>query len=142
MANGGWYGTEDEWAQLEAPLIKLDPIIDAFAVATGLTVSKNLKDWPERSMRWGSDISCLIQIYLADKATLTWNIWLCCSRDVQGERFLRKEFLVEKKPITAFQDELSTLLKVGHERLSDWCKHPETLVFATKLQSWSPGKPS
>jgi hypothetical protein len=138
VANGGWYGTKEEWAQIEKPLITLDPVIKEFAMRAGLTVTKNLKDWPERSMRWGSEISCLIQIYLADKDALTWNIWLCCTRDIQGERFWRREFLVEKRPIEVFQDRLPKLLWVGHERLIDWSNHPETLEFATKLGTWTP----
>jgi hypothetical protein len=138
MANGGWYGTKEEWARIENPLITIDPVIEEFATSAGLTVTKNLKDWPERSMRWGSGISCLIQIYLADQEALTWNIWLCCMRDAQGKRFWRRDFLIEKKPIGAFQGELPKLLRVGHERLIDWSNHPEALEFATKLGAWSP----
>ena len=133
MANGGWYGTEEEWAQIESPLITIDPVIEKFAASAGLAVTKNVKDWPGRSMRWGSDLSCLIQIYLADKAAMTWNIWLCCVRDVQGERFWRREFLIEKKPIAEFQTDLPKLLRVGRERLIEWSNHPEALEFATKL---------
>jgi hypothetical protein len=135
MANGGWYGSEEEWKWLEAPLIELDPAIEAFAARTGLAVTKNLKDWPERSIRWGSDISCLIQIYLADKGALTWNLWLCCTRDVLGERFWRKGFLVKERPIGDFHGELPKLLSVGHERLIDWSNHPQKLEFATRLST-------
>jgi hypothetical protein len=138
MANGGWYGTKEEWARIEAPLVSLDPEIEAFALSAGLRVQKNHKDWPERSMEWGSEIRCLIQIYLADEKSITWNIWLCCSRDRQGERFWRREFLVENRPIGAFRDEVPHLLKVGRDRLIDWCNHPETLEFVTKLGGWTP----
>lgn len=139
MANGGWHGTKEEWTRIESPLIAIDPVIAEFARCASLTVTKNLKDWPERSMRWGSKISCLIQIYLADEETISWNIWLCCTRDANGERFWRREFLVEKKPLEAFQHELPNLLKAGHERLIDWANHPETLQFATKLGTWRSG---
>jgi hypothetical protein len=135
MANGGWYGTKEEWARIEAPLLALDQMIEAFARSADLTVEKNHKDWPGRAMEWGSEIRCLLQIYLADENSITWNIWLCCSRDAQGERFWRQEFLVEKKPLEAFRDELPALLNIGREQLIEWSNHPESLNFAPKLRS-------
>ncbi len=51
MANGGWYGTPEEWKRIERPLLDLDPAIAEFARKIGLTVSKNPKDEPERSLQ-------------------------------------------------------------------------------------------
>ena len=52
MANEGWHGTQEEWGRIERPLLELDPVIDDFAKRARLAVTKNLKDWPERSLRW------------------------------------------------------------------------------------------
>ena len=131
MANGGWFGTIEEWDRLEALLIDLDPVIDAFAQRVGLTVTKNQKEWPERSMRWVTSVNCRIQIYLADRDAMTWNIWLCCTRDEGNKRFWRQEFLVEKKPVAEFKRELFDLLESGRARLIEWSNHPESLTFLT-----------
>jgi hypothetical protein len=60
VGNGGWYGTNEEWNRIEAPLKLLDSELDRFARKHRLRVTKNLEDWPERSLVWGNDVRCLI----------------------------------------------------------------------------------
>ena len=50
MANGGWYGTKEEWERIERQLLEIDPIITGFAGDYGLNVTKNHEGCPERSM--------------------------------------------------------------------------------------------
>jgi hypothetical protein len=135
MANGGWYGTREEWDRIEGPLLELDPLIDDFARTANLAVTKNLKDLPERSLQWGKDIRCLIQVYLEDQTALTWNIWICCSNDRDGKRYWKTEFLVKQKTCRDFQDRLPSLLEEGRARLVEWSRHPEALELATTLSS-------
>lgn len=59
MANGGWYDSKEEWQRIEAPLLEVDSIFEVFAAENGLAVSKNHKDWPERSIEWGQGVRCL-----------------------------------------------------------------------------------
>jgi len=135
MANGGWYGTKEKWKRLEGPLVEIDPVIDEFAQKIGVPVTKNFKDLPGRSIEWGGEIRCLIQIYLANEKELTWNIWICCSHDRDGSRYWKREFLIENKPIEDFSDRLPDLFAEGRARLINWSRHPENLEFATKLRS-------
>jgi len=137
MGNRGWHGTREEWSRIEGPLLELDPIIDDFASKASLTVTKNLKDCPERSMRWGNSISCLIQIYLEDPQNITWNIWICCSSDNSNKRYWKRKFLIEKKVASDFKDRLPELLAEGRAHLIEWSDHPETLEFATVLDQHS-----
>lgn len=133
MANGGWYGTREEWDRIEGPLLELDPIIDDFGKVAGLVVTKNLKDWPERSLKWGEDIRCLVQIYLADATSLNWNIWICCSQDREGKRYWKRDFLVKEKTCEDFKNRLPSLLAEGRARLIEWSGQPESLELATNL---------
>ena len=133
MANGGWYGTQDEWERLEAPLIGLDAIIDDFAAARPVLLTKNSKGWPERSLRWYQSPSCLMQLYLADEREITWNLWLCCSQDRGADRYWRREFLIEGLPAASFSENLASLLETGYDRLNSWHAQPEGFEFATKL---------
>ena len=144
MANGGWYGTEEEWDQVEAPLIEIDNIINEFSEEFNLKLSKNLKDYPERSMLWmNNGIRCLIQIYAANLEDLTWNVWLCASedRDVghlwwkSKERYWKKELLVEEKLMFDFKNDLSSQLRKGKVKLNLWCETPENFQLAVKIQA-------
>src|ERR1700722_9853481 len=102
MANGGWYGTKEEWNRIEAPLLEIDPIVSDFAEKFGLTVRKNNKDWPERSLVWGDGVHCLIQIYLVDQKLLTFNLWLCVSQDRENKRYWKQEFSIKEKTMNDF----------------------------------------
>jgi hypothetical protein len=67
MANGSYWHTEAEWQRVEGPLLQLDPTLSEFAESFGLQVTKNHKDWPERSIVWGESIRLHIQVYLASR---------------------------------------------------------------------------
>ncbi|HEV7352183.1 MAG TPA: hypothetical protein VGN74_03540 [Brevundimonas sp.] len=135
MANGGWYGTQEEWVRLEAPLLELDPVIAAFADEHSLALSKNHKDWPERSIRWGANPSCLIQLYLADSNLVLWHLWLCCAEDRGSERFWRQDRLVDGQQMPDFGPHIRNLLDEGRRRLERWRAAPEELEFATRISA-------
>jgi hypothetical protein len=133
MANGGWYGTRAEWERQEAPLLKLDPTISSFADEHSLALARNHKDWPERSLRWGQNPSCLMQLYLADADALTWHLWLCCTEDRGRDRFWRQERLIDGEHISTFAPRISSLLREGYLRLEEWKAAPDQLEFATRI---------
>ena len=133
MANGGWYGTSEEWRRREAPLVAIDPVLENFAAAHGLRLSKNHKETPERSIAWGNNPRCLIQIYLEDETDLLWNLWLCGSEDRADSRYWRKDFAVNGEPMGAFEERLPRLLENAFDRIEEWRASPDQLEFATKL---------
>ena len=134
MANGGWYGTKDEWERIEGPLLEVDSILDDFASETGMTISKNYKDFPDRSFVWGDDVRCLIQLYLVDEKDLTFNLWLCASQDRGRKRFLKKDTPIKEQRVEQFKDSLAGELRKGHQRLVEWGNNPDNLEFATELE--------
>lgn len=133
MANGGWYGTDEEWDRIEKPLLEIDSIIDDFANDLSLSVSKNYKDCPERSIEWGKEVRCLIQLYLVDEKLLTFNLWLCASQDRGGKRYWKHETSINAKQVFDFKDDLGLLLREGREKLLGWSKDNDQLEFATIL---------
>jgi len=133
MANGGWHGTPEEWERLQEPLLVIDPILERFATMRGLQITRNAKDTPERSIRWGDNPSFLIQLYLESEVGPTWNLWLCCSEDRDDSRYWRRDFAVRAEPIEAFSEQLAGLLETSFSRLLAWGKNPQQLEFATKL---------
>jgi hypothetical protein len=117
----------------EAPLKLLDPELDRFARKHGLTVTKNLKDWPERSLVWGTDVRCLIQVFLVDQSALTLNLCLCAWQDRDGSRFWKNETPRKEERASEMAADLLDLLEAGKCKLDLWSEHPEVFEFATKL---------
>jgi hypothetical protein len=134
MANGGWYGTRDEWDRIEKPLIEVDSILDEFSRDFALHIEKNERDWPSRAFVWANgDVRCLIQLYLADQADLTFNLWLCASLDQNGKRYWKQEMTIKQEPVGQFKAELASYLQQGYQQLQDWSATPANLEYATDL---------
>ena len=133
MANKGWYGTKEEWELLEKPLLDVDSIIEEFAKEFTLAVSKNHKDWPERSIVWGKEVRCLIQLYLVDEKSLTFNLWLCASEDLNNKRYWKHETPIKQKKVPEFRDDLASQLHAGRKKLLDWSNNKDQFEFATRL---------
>ena len=119
MANSGRFGTRSGWERIEKPLLDVDPIIEKFAKEFCLAVSKNHKDWPERSIVWGKGVRCLIQLYLADEKSLTFNLWLCASEDRGNKRYWKQETPIKQKQVSEFKDDLASQLRAGRKKLLD-----------------------
>jgi len=127
----GFHGDQATWETLEMPLRALDGELRAFAERYGVSLSSNSRNWPDRSIVWGSSIRRLIQIYLADKKRAVYSFWICASEDRGSERYWRREFLREAVPIKEIVDHLPKLLEHGRSLLEGWTS--ETLEFATTL---------
>lgn len=131
VANG-FQGSREEWARLEAPLIAIDPTLEAFAIRYGLNLGRNHK-YPERSLKWGAPISRLIQIYIDADEGPTFNLWLCASEDRATERFWKREFLLESASGEDLTDGLESRLTQAYELVSSW--QSNDLEFATHIGS-------
>ena len=127
MANGGWYGTQEEWDKLEEPLLEVDSIINEFADEYNLGVNKNHKDWPGRHFIWGNKARCLIQLFLKDEEQITYTLWLCASQDRDTGRYWKQKKLVDNKKISQFKHQLKDLLVEGKEWLDCMDKKPSQL---------------
>jgi hypothetical protein len=138
MANGGWYGTKEEWDRIEGPIKSLDPMFEQFARKHDLVVTKNLKEWPERSIRWGNNVRCLMQAFLVDKTSLAVNFWICAYEDRGEGRYWKQEMLRQTVQASDLQNEGEKLLETGKRRLDHWSANPEELELATKLAKWTP----
>lgn len=133
MGNGGWYGTQEEWQRIEAPIKTLDPELERFANLHELSITRNHKDWPDRSIVWDTGTRCLIQLYLADAETLDINLWICASQDRGRDRYWKREFLCEGATIGDVTHQLPELLNVAKAKLDEWAADPRQLEFATKI---------
>ena len=133
MASGGHWHSRTEWDRVEAPLLQLDSVLASFASRFKLELTKNRKDWPDRSLQWNDGVRRLIQIYLADEHALTFNLWVCASQDREGKRFWKQDFLIQARPAEDFQAELDALLLRAKALLDSW--EEGDLEFITELQA-------
>jgi hypothetical protein len=131
MANGGYWHSQVDWRRVEAPLLALDSVVGAFASRFAISLTRNHKDWPERSLAWGGQTRKLIQIFLADEKTLTFNIWLCASQDRGRERYWKQEFAVQGKPVAEFEASLESLLVEAKAKIDSWTE--SQLEHATSI---------
>jgi hypothetical protein len=114
----------------------MDPELKRFIRKYRLKLTKNAKEWPSRSLSWGPDVRCGIQIFLVDQATLTFNFWLCAIQDRTDERFWKQEYLRKEVHAAEIAESLSELLETGKRKLDHWSAHPDELEFATKIMRW------
>lgn len=74
-----------------------------------------------------------MQIYLDGVTNATWALWLSCSDDRGGNRYMRSQFLLKDAELCALERDLPVLLKSGFAILNDWRTRPDELAFATRL---------
>lgn len=133
MANGGWYGTQREWDLAEQPLPALDPALEEFAAIHAFRISKNAKDWPERSLKKDMPLSSLLQIFRVDLEMDSWKVWAVCSEDRVRERFWKQAIIADGVTGDQLSASLVSLLERGLDRLLEWNECPQDFEFATKL---------
>ena len=129
----GFHGSRESWDRIEAPLRSLDSTFETFAREHGLSVSRNGRGWPERSIRWGHPIDRLIQLFLESEEHLTWTLWVCASEDRASRRFWRHTSLRKAVPIDEIASDLVGLLSEAWQMAEAWSS--DDLEFATDLES-------
>lgn len=132
MANRSYFESDEAWT-LATSLETIDPALETFAQTHRLSLSRDSKGVPERSLCWGDGPSCLIQIYLEGLTHPSWTLWLACSDDRGGSRYMRSHFLLKNAELVALERDLPFLLDTGFAMLNDWRARPDELPFATRL---------
>ena len=133
MANGGWRGTQAEWDAFEAPLLPVDPLLEAFAEKHDFNLRKNHKDWAERSLSAQMPLRSLIQVFAVDETSDRWKVWACVSDDRPTGRYWLNEMLADDLPGGDLASELLGLLDHAYAKLVEWNVRPDTLQFAVSL---------
>lgn len=133
--NSGDIYSDEEFKTLEKPLLEIDPILQEFSRKYNLEVAKNIRGWPERSLMWRDDngIERLIQIYMDDKTTRLFNLWISASKDKSNNRYWKNIFLKEKVPFNEISEKLNNLLEEAYKTTQSWKE--EEFQWATKLDS-------
>ena len=118
----GLHGPKNEWERIEAPLRKVDPIIESFGQRHGLSATRNYHNWPERSLRRRGALRRLIQVYLAETDTLTWHVWICASEDRSDGRYWKSALLGKNLSTGEMQSGMERLLEESWVQLARWSR--------------------
>jgi len=110
----------EDWARIEGPLRRLDGELEAFAERHAVQLTRNFRQWPERSLRWTDDLERHIQILLQDEENLLFSVWLAAWRDEGEIRHWKRVSVATAVPIEQIEENLSGLLDRGRATLAAW----------------------
>ena len=112
----GFHGPVDEWRKLEAPYVRIDPILTSFATRHGLELNRNYRD-ADRSLRWNDALSRAIWIGATDKygERGTYMVSVLAHQD-RPERWIKGEVVAQSATI----DELPQTLEHAHGIVTSW----------------------
>jgi len=117
----GFHGSKNEWERMEAPLLRIDHVLESFASSHELQLRRNYHNWPERSLMWNSSgVKKLIQIFLHDEQKLTFTVWICASEDRGAGRFWKQTKLRDAIALEEISAELGGLLCECKAILDGW----------------------
>ena len=91
----GFHGSKEEWRRLEAPYIRIDHILMAFAQRYGLELYKNYRD-ADRSLRFNDALSRAIWVHATEKydANGTYHVSVIAHQD-RPERYVKAAAVAE-----------------------------------------------
>jgi hypothetical protein len=115
----GFHGPVDEWRRMEAPYIRIDPILTAFATRHAVELHKNYRD-ADRSLRWDAGLSRAIWIASMDKdgASGTYQVSINAYRDRGTERRVKHGIVADDVGI----DQLDATLERAHRIVVSWAE--------------------
>ena len=128
----GFYGGQDDWDALEAPLLRIDPLLVSFSAERHMKLSRNYHNWPERSLEWHQGpVRKLIQIFLESENYRTYTLWVSASEDRGGKRYWKHNSLKKAVEFKEIEADLGHLLNEARSQLNGWSS--DELGFATTL---------
>jgi hypothetical protein len=106
----GFFGSGVEWERLEKPLSRIDDLLEQFAKHQRLTLIKNERNWPDRTFRWGSRPSRLIQIFLESEMGPSYTVWVSAYDDRSRAEYWKHKTLLKAVSIELLTEKLPQLL--------------------------------
>ncbi len=119
MANG-FHGEQKDWEQLEKPLKRLDSILEKFTSAHRLVLTKNERNWPDRTIQWGDHPKVIIQVFLESEKESTYTMWVSASDERSRSEYWKHKTLLKSAPIDVLEQQLQDLLKKAHTTAIEW----------------------
>jgi hypothetical protein len=112
----GFHGPKEEWDRLEAPYVRIDPLLAAFAGRHGIQVNRNYRG-ADRSLRYHDALSRAIWVHATDKygANGTYEVSVIAHQD-RPDRFIKVGHVAKSVAI----DDLDRVLEQAAGLVSSW----------------------
>jgi hypothetical protein len=116
----GFQGSLEEWQQMEAPFLEIDDLLEEFAAAHNLKLTKNYHNWPRRELAWINEgIHRTISILEGDKPE-TYNMSISAFQDSEDQRYHAYRWLKERVSWPEIVDNLRNSLEGAFVTLESW----------------------
>ena len=118
MPNG--FYSNDEWEFFDSELSQFDDMLESFSRQRRIRILRNTRDWPHRTLQWGTTIRKQIEIYLVNEKKKTYEFRITAWVDKPDGRYWKTE--KQKGPVRAnlLFENLSSLLGDGYTILESW----------------------
>ena len=128
----GFHGPKEEWQRMEAPYLRIDPILVSFAQRHGFELVRNYRD-ADRSIRFNDSLSRTIWIHATDKygADRLYQVNVIAHQD-RNERYLKAARIAD--PVVA--DDLDQVLERATAIVKSWTEKDLELP----LPRWKQGE--
>jgi hypothetical protein len=114
----GFHGSLEEWRRMEAPYIRVDPLLEEFAERHQLQLQKNYHSEANRSLRRDGSVSRSIWIYSTDKygESETYQVSVIAWQDRGGRRYVKHGILANSVEVAG----LAQVLERAWDILASW----------------------
>jgi len=116
----GYHGTPEGWEHLERPLKRLDSVLDEFASRHQLVLTRNERNWPDRSFHWGDRPAILIQVFLESETGPSYTMWVSASDDRSRAEYWKHRTLIKATSIDVLERQLPELLEAAYVVATEW----------------------
>lgn len=115
----GFHGPKEEWDRMEAPYLRIDPILAAFSQRHRVELYKNYRD-ADRSLRFNDALSRAIWVNATDRygANGTYQVSVIAHQD-RPERYIKGAMIAE----TVVPGDLDRILEDAARVVASWSEH-------------------
>ena len=132
----GFYGSLEEWQQMEAPFLEIDDALEKFAADRKMEIVKNYHNWPRRELEWvRDDIHRSISI-LQGEPSETCSMGVLAWQDRQDERYAADKWLKRSISWAELTDNLQELLEEAMAILNSWSEKDLKWVTTLSPNVW------
>ena len=108
----GFHGSQKEWRRLEAPYLRIDPLLMVFAERHRIELHRNYRD-ADRSLHFDDALSRTIWVYASDKygTSGTYDVSIVAHQD-RPERYMKSAWVARRVPLTDLEHALEEATSV------------------------------